>query len=79
MQTTAGDSRAGSRHKPRKTISMTPRRYELLKQLAARNKRPINWEARIAIDKALVEAGLLTQEEADSMMDEFGMDDPADD
>ena len=65
---TGTDARKGSRHKPRKTIALSPRRYELLQELARRNKRPTQWEAWIAIDRALVEAGLLSQEEADAMM-----------
>jgi hypothetical protein len=64
--------RKGSRHKPRKMISLLPRHYEALKELARRNQRPIVWEARIAIAKALVEAGLLTQEEADLVQADAG-------
>lgn len=59
------DARTGSRHKKRKMISLLPRQYDALGVLARRNKRPLVWEARIAINKALVEAGLMTQEEAD--------------
>lgn len=63
----ASDRKSGSRHKPRKMISLSDRTYELLQQLARRNKRPVVWEARIAIHAALVEAGLMTQEEADAL------------
>lgn len=60
------EDRKGSRHKPRKMISISPRQYELIKQLARRNKRPLAWEVRIAINAALVQAGLMTQEQADA-------------
>lgn len=61
------DTRSGSRHKPRKMLSLSPRQYELLTQLARRNRRPVAWEGRIAVNRALVEAGLMTEEEADRM------------
>lgn len=61
---TVAPARAGSRHKPRKMISLSTRQYEALKEVARRNQRPIVWEARIAINKMLVDAGVMTVEEA---------------
>lgn len=61
------DARSGSRHKPRKMLSLSPRQYELLTRLAKQNRRPVAWEGRIAVNRALVEAGLLTEEEAAMM------------
>lgn len=45
-------------------ISLSTRQYEALKEVARRNQRPIVWEARIAINKMLVDAGVMTVEEA---------------
>lgn len=50
--------RVGSRHKPRKPISFAPRLYEQLAKLAERNDRPISWEARAIIQRALEAEGL---------------------
>jgi hypothetical protein len=52
------DSRRGSRHKPRRTVAYPPRLYEMLVVLAERNQRPINWEARLILERPLKEAGL---------------------
>ena len=54
----------GSRHKPRKMIALSPKLYDRLKQLARKNGRPLSWEARIALERRLIEAGLMTEEEA---------------
>ncbi len=59
--------RTGSRHKPRRTISFSLGMYDAIKQLARQNRRPVAWEARIAICNALVAADLMTQEEADAI------------
>lgn len=61
------DRQRGSRHKPRKMVSLSPRLYDLLKQLARRNKRPLVWEARIAICHALLVAKIISEEEAERM------------
>ncbi len=50
--------RQGSRHRPRKMISFRPELYDLLAELAKRNKRPLSWEAEIIVEAALSEAGL---------------------
>lgn len=46
------------RHKPRKSIALTPDQYEALRVLAERNARPLLWEARIAVMAHLKANGL---------------------
>lgn len=43
--------RPGSRHAPRSMISLPKSLYQRLKKIAERNGRPINWEARIIIER----------------------------
>lgn len=50
--------RKGSRHAPRSMISLPRDLYDQLKKLAGKNGRPINWEARMVIQKALEESSL---------------------
>jgi hypothetical protein len=45
--------RSGSRHKPRRTISLPPSLYGRLAAAAEKAGRPINWEARMRLDKSL--------------------------
>jgi predicted DNA-binding protein len=42
--------RKGSRHKPRRMVSLPPSLYERLAKVAAKSQRPINWEARLGIE-----------------------------
>lgn len=46
------------RHKPRKSVALTPDQYAALGVLAKRNARPLLWEARIAITAHLRANGL---------------------
>jgi hypothetical protein len=39
-------------------VSLTPKIYEQLQLLAEKNDRPLNWELRSIVLKALVAAGL---------------------
>lgn len=50
--------KSSDRHKPRKSVALTPQQYEALGVLARRNARPLLWEARIAIVAHLRANGL---------------------
>lgn len=50
--------RTGSRHKPRKSISLSPMLYGQLEKLADRYERPIIWQIRIILREALRGEGL---------------------
>jgi len=54
--------RSADRHRARKTISFPPELLDLLAQLAERNKRPLSWEAKLAIERHLREAKMLPPE-----------------
>lgn len=46
-------TRSGSRHKPRQMLALPPALYKQLAALAEKNRRPIQWEAIIAIENHL--------------------------
>jgi len=50
--------KSNDRHKPRKSVALTPDQYAALGVLAKRNDRPLLWEARIAIVAHLRSNGL---------------------
>ena len=49
-----GDRHTGTRH----TITLSRELYEALGRLADANRRPLLWEARLAMEKHLADAGL---------------------
>lgn len=49
-----GDRHTGTRH----TITLSRELYEALGRLADANRRPLLWEARLALEKHLADAGL---------------------
>jgi hypothetical protein len=51
-------SPTADRHKSRTTISFSKELVALLAQLAERNKRPLYWEARLALEAHLRANGL---------------------
>lgn len=53
MAKKAPKSRSGDRHKPRKVIAFDPELYEALAKLAAKNNRPLSWEAARIIREAI--------------------------
>jgi hypothetical protein len=67
MPAAAASERTRDRHKPgsRKTIAFPPELYALLQQLADKNRRPLNWEARVMAEKHLRDAGLMPPDQAD--------------
>lgn len=51
------------RHKSRRTVALSDEMYEAIQQLANRNKRPVLWEVRLALEEHLRKAGLWPDEE----------------
>jgi hypothetical protein len=49
----AKKKRTGSRHKDRHNISFNGELYERIRKSAEKNGRPINWEAKRLVTKAL--------------------------
>lgn len=58
MNGMAKKKRPGRRHKPRRTISLTPLLYAQLAILARRHERPVAWQGRIGIKDMLRAEGL---------------------
>lgn len=60
MPVTEAKSKTQDRHKPgsRRSIHLPPALYDLLKQLAEKHRRPINWEARIMAEEYVHKHGL---------------------
>ena len=54
------DSRSRDRHKPgsRRSVALPPQVYRQLQALAEQNNRPLNWELRLIVVRALTEVGL---------------------
>jgi hypothetical protein len=51
-------SKTADRHVDRRTVSFTTAMYRALGELAKREGRPVAWQGRMIIQKALEEAGL---------------------
>ncbi len=50
--------RSADRHRDRKMIAVTTELYEQLRKLAKRNRRPVQWEAVMALEEHLRAAKL---------------------
>jgi predicted DNA-binding protein len=67
---TAPPTRSGSRHRPRKMVPLPPWLYERLQAAARRHNRPATWELRHIVIEAMIEAGVLTEEEVQQLQEQ---------
>lgn len=54
----ARGDRSKDRHRPRRTVSVSPELYQALQALADQNGRPLSWEVRRILTEHLKAAGL---------------------
>jgi hypothetical protein len=61
---TGSQKATGDRHKPRRTLALTPEMYDQLAAIASANNRPLLWEARAAIRAHIAAETRRLEEEA---------------